>query len=180
MAPSALRVLKAAGVELSNIDAVNAGFAFSLARDTSGKVWAWGAQTYGRCGTGLSTGYAAFATTVKVDATVNVAKPELAGIAQIAAGQYFGLAAEARTTDGTGRLWAWGHNTDGQLGDGTVNPHDHVDSELGKQLQAYRMKLASSVKSCPRPRPQDLSVSVCPPPGLSDSPMNLALSMRAR
>ncbi len=86
------------------VAAMAAGSSHTLALMTDGSLWAWGANGSGQLGDGTTT-------------TRTVPKRILTGvaaIATIAAGRAHTLALK---TDGS--LWAWGFNSDGQLGDGT-------------------------------------------------------------
>ena len=93
----------------AGVSAIAAGHDHSLALK-SGAVWAWGYNSYRQLGDG---------TTADRNAPVQVKGPNgvgfLTGVAAIAGGQDHSLALK---TDGT--LWAWGENTDGELGDGTL------------------------------------------------------------
>lgn len=91
---------------LPAIVAIAAGALHSLALDSSGNVWAWGASSKGQLGRDLS------ATPLPpAPAIVRVARD----IKSIAAGGYHNL---ALTADGA--LLAWGLNGDGQLGIGNT------------------------------------------------------------
>jgi hypothetical protein len=87
---------------LSNIIAVAAGNAHSLALKADGTVWVWGANSSGELGLGTSDGNA-HPTPVQI--------PGLNGVASIWAGT--GLSVAVRN-DGT--IWTWGDNHNGQLG----------------------------------------------------------------
>ncbi|MCW5943806.1 MAG: hypothetical protein KIS66_16360 [Fimbriimonadaceae bacterium] len=93
-------------VGLNNIVSVSAGAAFSLALRNDGTVWAWGWNGEGELGNGSS------AVPTRSLVPVQVLAPS--GIVAISAG---GLHALALRDDGT--VWAWGHNEQGALGDGT-------------------------------------------------------------
>lgn len=86
------------------MQALAAGFDFSLALDHGGQVWSWGANQHGQLGDGTTTPQL---TPRKVDA--------LQDVVAIDAGAYYGVALK---TDGS--VWAWGLNNHGQLGDGTT------------------------------------------------------------
>ncbi|HET7486720.1 MAG TPA: kelch repeat-containing protein [Acidimicrobiales bacterium] len=79
----------------------------SLAVLDDATVWGWGQNSTGVLGTGPA------GTDVKAPAQVLVAAATpLAGIASVATAPDHSVA-----VDGAGRVWAWGANADGQLGD---------------------------------------------------------------
>ncbi|MEV4253707.1 Ig-like domain repeat protein, partial [Spirillospora sp. NPDC049652] len=81
---------------------VSAGYMFSLALTTDGRVLAWGYNNYGKLGNG---------TTTDSRTPVQVALPSDLTIKQVAAGDNHGL---ALTT--SSRVWGWGLNQFGELG----------------------------------------------------------------
>lgn len=91
------------------IVAIDAGTDHSLALDSDGKVYAWGANGSGQLGIG-SNDVKTVPTAVD---TSGVLQDE--HIVAISAGQGFSLVASE-----TGRVFSWGGNPYGQLGDGTV------------------------------------------------------------
>ncbi|MFA7158846.1 MAG: hypothetical protein WC299_06035 [Kiritimatiellia bacterium] len=95
---------------LTDVQTVAAGYQHALALRKDGTVWAWGDNSAGQLGNG---------TTTAVSAPVQVlgpgAKGFLTDIIAIAAGTRHNLALRK---DGT--VWAWGSNSAGQLGDGTM------------------------------------------------------------
>jgi len=91
---------------LTNVTAVSAGGYHSLALDSSGQVWAWGYNSFGQVGNG---------TTTHSFAPVRVNDPNITKMVAIAAGEGFSLA-----LDSNGKVWAWGQNTGGELGNGTI------------------------------------------------------------
>ena len=95
--------------EVTSFDAVMAGRYHTLAFDQQGRLWAWGNNGNGRLGDG---------TTVDRHRPVLMSLVGLNGATSfdtVAGGRYHTLA-----LDQTGRLWAWGGNVQGQLGDGTT------------------------------------------------------------
>ncbi|MFN4942951.1 MAG: Ig-like domain-containing protein, partial [Akkermansiaceae bacterium] len=90
---------------------IAAGDNFSLALAANGEVWAWGSNI--SLGNGTTTGTRLFAGKVYSGTTGTV---PLAGIGRISANGGSSLALESAT----GNVWAWGVNTNGQLGQGNV------------------------------------------------------------
>ncbi|HTT88325.1 MAG TPA: hypothetical protein VMF65_02155 [Acidimicrobiales bacterium] len=87
------------GLPRSDAVAASANSAFALTYD--GSVWAWGDDSQGELGNGKETYRSDFPVRVR----------EIGGIVAITAGEY---SAYALGRDGT--VWAWGDNSDGQLG----------------------------------------------------------------
>jgi alpha-tubulin suppressor-like RCC1 family protein len=92
---------------------VAAGFIHSLALKSDGTVWAWGNNGSGRLGNGITGGI--FNTPGQV--VTSLGGPALTDVVAIAAGQVHSLALKS---DGT--VWAWGNNSVGQLGNGSISP----------------------------------------------------------
>lgn len=90
---------------LSHVMAIAAGGVHSIALKTDGTVWAWGRNLSGELGDGDF--YLSRSTPTPV--------LQLSNVVAIAAGQFHSLALK---TDGT--VWAWGDNSDGQLGIGAT------------------------------------------------------------
>lgn len=90
-------------------DAVQvAGGAFhSLALSTNGSVWAWGYNKYGQLGNN---------TNDDNNSPVNLGYFKNYPIVQVSAGTFHSLALAFDKT-----VWAWGYNSNGQLGDGTAS-----------------------------------------------------------
>jgi len=95
---------------LTDITAINAGGGHSLALKNDGTVWAWGANGYGQLGDG---NYTQRTSPVQVKGLNGLGF--LTDVTDISAGGIYSLALKS---DGT--VWAWGQNTNGQLGDGTT------------------------------------------------------------
>ena len=91
----------------ATITALAAGGAHSLALTSTGRVYAWGDNTFGQLGDGTSGNTR---TT-----PVPVLLPAGAIITTLAAGVYHSLALTS-----TGQVYAWGYNGYGELGDGTI------------------------------------------------------------
>lgn len=89
----------------TKVAAVRAGSEHSIALTSTGTVLSWGLNVYGQLGDG---------TTKNRDAPVRVKLPSGTKVKAISVGcdDSFAL-----TT--TGKLYAWGRNIEGQLGDGT-------------------------------------------------------------
>lgn len=92
---------------LSGVTAVTAGFLNSYALRNDGTVWSWGSNGLQGLGNGELYGIS----------TVPGRVGSLSGIRQIAAGSYTGYA-----LDNAGKVWSWGYNSDGSLGDGSADP----------------------------------------------------------
>ena len=95
---------------------VAAGEYHGLALRNDGTVWAWGSNTYGQLGIGTS-GTAPQKSPVEVTGTSGT---PLSGVVAIAAGAYHSLALRS-----DGSVWAWGMNSDGQIGDGTTTQRNN-------------------------------------------------------
>lgn len=87
--------------------AIAGGGFHTLLLDTTGTVWGTGANSYGQLGDGS---FSSRLTPVKVNL------PTDRRYVAISAGNYFSLA-----LDEQGRVWSWGFNQKGQLGDGTTS-----------------------------------------------------------
>lgn len=107
---------------LANSLGIAAGQDWSLALAAAGEVLSWGSQSTGRLGNGTTSGSRLLAGPVLRGDVPEY--PALSGIHGIAAGPAFGLAREANEREvagGTGKVWAWGYNNTGQLGNGTTS-----------------------------------------------------------
>lgn len=94
---------------------ISAKYLHNLLIDTEGNLWSWGRNGNGQVGNG------------KKEDSVKKPIQILQGtkFSKIATGIYYSLA-----LDTNGRLWSWGRNDDGQLGDGT-----QTDCYVPKQIQ---------------------------------------------
>jgi alpha-tubulin suppressor-like RCC1 family protein len=93
---------------LTNVTQIAAGYGFACARISDGTVKCWGTNYYGQLGLG---------TTDNTPHFVPTAVPSLTGINRVAASSN-GYHACVVSTTGS-KLWCWGGNFYGQLGDGT-------------------------------------------------------------
>ncbi|GMT48114.1 MAG: hypothetical protein IEMM0007_1680 [bacterium] len=98
---------------LTDINAVAAGFYHSLALKTDGTVWAWGRNELGQLG--ATTTERCQADNLYACSTTPIKVSGLTDITRIAGGGFHSIALKS---DGT--VWAWGSNELGQLGDGTT------------------------------------------------------------
>ena len=90
---------------LTGVVAIAGGSFNSLALTSDGKVWAWGGNGSGQLGNGSTAG-----------SNVPVPVSNLSGVVAIAAGNNpYCLALR-----GDGKVWAWGYNADGGLGNGST------------------------------------------------------------
>ncbi len=115
----AVRALKSASPNdfLIGVADVAAGVNFSAAVKTDGRVFTWGTKSNGRLGDGSTSGTRSFANPVKRgDGTF----PDLTGIVSVRAGGGFALARTSLASPDSGRVWAWGLNSSGQLGRGNT------------------------------------------------------------
>ena len=101
---------------LAGITAVSCGYGHTVARRINGTVWGWGLNGDGQLGDGTLGN-----RSLPVQAQDVGGLLPLTGVLAAAAGQYHTAALK---TDGT--VWAWGANSDGQLGDGTTIRHTTV------------------------------------------------------
>ena len=85
---------------------MSAGGRFSLAVGSDGNVYAWGDNSYGELGDG---------TTTPREKPQLIPLPDGAVVAAVCAGEIHSLA-----LDTAGKVYAWGANASGQLGDGST------------------------------------------------------------
>jgi alpha-tubulin suppressor-like RCC1 family protein len=89
----------------TNWSAIAAGYDHTVALKSDGTLWAWGSNTYGQLGVGT--------TANKTTPTQELTE----------ANDWFAIGAGGRhtvTLKSDGTLWAWGLNSEGQLGDSTT------------------------------------------------------------
>jgi YD repeat-containing protein len=85
---------------------ISAGANHNLALDADGQVWTWGWNLFGQLGDGTTT-----------DRSTPGLVPGLPAISKVSAGLN---SSSSIALDTDGRVWAWGWNELGQLGDGTT------------------------------------------------------------
>ena len=88
------------------VTAVAAGNAHALALTSTGHVYAWGADLFGQLGNG---------TSARTDVATAVVTPAGVTFTAVAAGGDHSMALAS-----DGRVFSWGANNDGQVGDGTT------------------------------------------------------------
>lgn len=104
------------------IASVRAGCYDSLALSAAGQVYAWGDNSYGQLGDG---------TTSTRTAPVRVKLPKGADVTAVRAGCWDNLALTA-----SGRVYAWGKNDLGELGDGShLDRHHPVQVRLSRGIR---------------------------------------------
>ena len=91
----------------TNIIAIAAGDNHSMALKSDGTVWVWGSNEFAQIGNGTASG---------VDQLVPVQNTTLSNITQIAAGVFHSMA-----QDKTGKVFVWGDNFYGQVGNGAAS-----------------------------------------------------------
>lgn len=109
-----MAMVQLGNAELTGAVAIAASAYHSLPLRNDGMVWAWDRNSDGQLGDGSTAGTH---VPVRIDphGSTGPLSP-LGNVAAIAAGGFHRLALK---DDGT--VWAWGRNTEGQLGNGTVS-----------------------------------------------------------
>ena len=103
---------------LTGMNAIAAGQNHSLALKSDGTVWAWGGNFNGQVGDNTSGN-------VRLVPTAVSTAGGLTGVIAIAAGLNHSLAIKTG-----GGVWAWGQNTNGQVGDGTSGNNKIVPTSI--------------------------------------------------
>ena len=98
------------------VKSLAAGYLHSLALKSDGTVWAWGGDPFGQVGDGVPLQLPGLPPLPDQGTTSPVQTPDLLDVVAVAAGGYHSLALRL-----DGRVWSWGANWYGQLGDGTTN-----------------------------------------------------------
>jgi alpha-tubulin suppressor-like RCC1 family protein len=97
---------------LTNWKQVSCGYNFTTAIKTDGTLWTWGQNVYGQLGLGNVINYS---SPVQVGSLTNWKQVSFGP-----GSSNLGVCAAVKT-DGT--LWAWGYNSNGQLGNGSVTSY---------------------------------------------------------
>jgi len=92
---------------LTSVTQIDSGDYHSCGLRSNGRVFCWGYNSWGALGDGT--------TTVRL---VPVRVRDLTGATQVAAGGYWGTGCAVRNT---GRIFCWGYNGQGQLGNGNLD-----------------------------------------------------------
>jgi len=98
---------------LTGVLAAAAGGFHNVAVDADGNVWCWGLNDYGQCGDGTFTTRPSPVQVIRED----TGQP-LTNVVIVGAGAWHSFA-----VDTAGRVWSWGRNDRGQLGDGGTVQH---------------------------------------------------------
>jgi alpha-tubulin suppressor-like RCC1 family protein len=102
-------------VGLTDVVAIAAGAAHSLALKRDGTVWAWGLNNAGQLGSTTPPRCSISRSGLIPCSYVPIQVPGLSGVISLAGGGNHSLALRSDST-----VWAWGSNDYGQLGDGTL------------------------------------------------------------
>jgi alpha-tubulin suppressor-like RCC1 family protein len=96
---------------LNSVTAIMGGEMHNMALKSDGTVWSWGYNALGQLGDGTTNdAYTPIQTGLG-------STPPLTSVIKLGGRPYFSL---AEKSDGT--IWAWGMNSFGQMGNGTVSP----------------------------------------------------------
>jgi len=135
--PSPVQINTGGRMGDAKIVSVSTGTVYSLAMDASGNLWTWGHNEYGQIGDGTTTDRH---VPVQVNTEGRMGNSKIVGIS---AGARFNLAIDTQ-----GRLWAWGENTYGQLGDGT-STHRSIPVQVndGVKMNGAKVIAASAGNS---------------------------------
>ncbi|WP_147443554.1 RCC1 domain-containing protein [Corallococcus sicarius] len=105
---------------LTGVAGIACGADHSLARKADGTVWAWGSNAHGQLGAGTSASSSRLPIRV-----MDEQGAALTRVVELAAGAEHGLALRE---DGT--VWAWGFNSNGQLGNGLPDSQQAAPTQV--------------------------------------------------
>ena len=115
------------------IVSITCGDNYTMALDNTGKVYAWGENGFGQLGNGN-------VTSQSNPILINTGAIANKVIASIACGSLHTMA-----LDNTGKLYAWGYNNEGQLGDGTFRTSSSKSTPILINTGAIANKVIVSV-----------------------------------
>jgi alpha-tubulin suppressor-like RCC1 family protein len=104
--------------------ALSSGYNMAIKKD--GSLWAWGRNFYGVLGDGTVTVYDYAKRVTVEDNDRHIPFKVMDSVSYVSVSTYHTMAIR---TDGS--LWAWGHNSSGQLGDGTITKEDWSSGLFG-------------------------------------------------
>ncbi|MFJ4584571.1 RCC1-like domain-containing protein [Streptomyces echinatus] len=113
---------------------IEAGAYHNYAQTKDGHVWGWGNNQYGQL---LEEDESSGATVLGVNRTAPVEIPRLLGALDLAAGARHGVAVSA-----DGDVLTWGHNGEGQLGNGTTESRFR-DVRIAQEVSAIKSAAVS-------------------------------------
>ena len=111
---------------------VSGGRYHSLALGSDGNAYAWGNNTWGQLGNGTTNTSQKTPVRVKTpDRSTYPDLPEDFTYVQVSAGELYSLALGS-----DGNVYAWGYNSNGQLGNGTTSSYRNTPAKVGKPAGA--------------------------------------------
>ena len=105
----------------NNWSAVSAGAEFTVAMKKDGTLWGWGDNTFGQVGRRFDT--------IPLPLELNTSGTTISSVEKISGGDRHTLALDDKS-----RLWAWGNNEQGALGDGS-----NISSRVGTAVSGNQV-----------------------------------------
>ena len=125
---NAMCIVNVAGKENIALPQIETGNGFTVILKADGTVWTIGNNAKGQLGTGEGTGtYSNVLTQVQIDEDT-----KLENVVKIAVGTDHALAITKQ-----GRVYAWGDNTYGQLGQNNTKSSNYAKIVLGEDGASY-------------------------------------------